>query len=95
MDAKVMDAMVAAQPLDLAKAKVIADKFDIKFRAVIAAAKRNDLDYVNVKRVSKTGQPVASKADLVGQIAAKFDLDVEDLAGLDKATKTALQALVG
>lgn len=86
--------MKEMSPLDMAKAEVIAQEFGIKTRSVIASAGRTeDVEYIRKERVSKSGDPVRTKSDLVTEIAEATGVDVEALDGLDKATKTALVAI--
>jgi methyl coenzyme M reductase subunit C len=80
-------------PLDFEKCAVIGDKFGLPQRGVVASAKRNDIDYVNKARVSKTGKTIASKADLVSAIAQNLNLSVSVLEGGAKATKDFLEAV--
>lgn len=77
-------------PLDFEKAGEIADEFGIKTRSVVASAIRKGIEYTRKARVSKTGEPVVTKEDLVGVIAEGIGVDKGDLDGLDKATKVAL-----
>lgn len=93
MEKIVLDAMKAASPLNFEKCGVIADKFGLKQRSVVASAIRNEIPYENKKRVSKSGDPVVSKGDLVEAIAENLDLDSSALSGLEKATKSALSAI--
>lgn len=95
MDAKVIARMVELSPLDFDLATQIADEFGLKPRAVVASAGRQEgVTYNRKQRVSKTGTPVVSKTDLVTNLSTALDLDVTALDGLDKANKTALEALV-
>ena len=87
--------MVKRAPLNYEICGEIAEKFGLKQRAIVASATRNKIDYQKKVRVSKTGNPVTSKADLVEAIAVKFDVSVEELDGLEKATKTALEVVAG
>jgi TolB-like protein len=91
---EVRDAMAKAAPLDWAKCGELAERFGCKPRQIQAAATRGGVQYVKQGRVSKSGKAVVSKVDLVAEIAKATGLDVEVLDGLDKATKTALEALV-
>ena len=68
-------------------------KFDLPQRGVAASAKRAGIAYVNKARVSKTGSPVVSKADLVEMIAGNLGLDSASLDGGVKATKDFLETL--
>lgn len=91
---ELQDEMVASQPLDWESAQALAEKHDVKARAVVASAVRRGLEYKRKERVSKTGEKVASKSDLVANVAARFDLAADDLAGLEKATKDSLRKLL-
>jgi hypothetical protein len=71
----------------------IGEKFDLPQRGIAASAKRNGIAYVNKARVSKTGNPVASKSDLVSMIAGNLGLSVDSLDGGVKATKGFLENL--
>lgn len=77
-------------PLNYEIAGEIAEQFGLKQKAVVASAIRNGIDYVRKARVSKTGEPVVTKEDLVATIADKLGLESGDLDGLEKATKVAL-----
>ena len=94
MEDKVLKVMNDQAPLNFAKATEIAEQFGLKPRAIVASAVRNGIAYEKKVRVGKTGAPVISKADLVGKIAAKFGLELTELAGLEKANKTALEAIL-
>ena len=93
IEEKVINRMKELAPLNQALAQKIAGEFGLKERSIIAAAKRNEIEYVNKTRVAKNGGPVVSKTDLVDNIAENLGLEVKDLSGLEKATKTALVAL--
>ena len=81
--------------IDWAKAQEVADKFQTKARSIVQICTRNNIPYAKKQRVSKTGKPVARKTELVAQIAKKYSLDVEQLDGLEKASKTSLEVLAG
>lgn len=83
----------ANAPLNFEKVSAIAEKHGEKAKALVACATRNGIAYVRKARVSKAGTPVTSKADLVVKIADNLSLDVADLDGLDKATKTVLEVI--
>ena len=84
----------ANAPLNYEKVSEIADKHGEKAKALVACATRNGIAYIRKARVSKTGDKVASKQDLVVVIAENLSVDVADLDGLDKATKNVLQVIV-
>ncbi len=91
---EVVAEMQAQAPLDYEKCGVIGEKFGIPQRSVVASATRQGIAYVKKARVSKTGAAVASKSDLVGVIASDLGVDLSSLDGLEKATKSALTAIV-
>jgi hypothetical protein len=88
-----LNAMHARAPLDLAKASALADEFDAKVKSIIAKALREKIPYQKQVRVRKDGKPVASKEAIVSVIEEKLDADVGQLAGLEKASKAALETL--
>ena len=90
----IIAAMSKLAPLNWESAQVFAEKNGLKARGVVASCKRNKIEYKRQEKVTKTGTPVISKADLVTQIAEKFKINIEKLDGLDKATKTALENLL-
>ena len=89
-DGEVMAAMVAAAPLDMAKATAIADQFGEKPRAIIAAAVRAGIEYQKAAKRSKSGGIVQSKEAIVSAIQDRLGVS---LPGLEKATKSSLEAL--
>jgi hypothetical protein len=93
-DPKLLAAMWERAPLDLAKATALADEYDSKAKAVIAKAIREKIPYVKQVRVRKDGKPVASKNAVVAQIEALLEVDVGAFEGLEKASKSALEAVV-
>ena len=90
-DGEVMAAMIAAAPLDLAKATAIADQYGEKPKAIVAAAIRAGIEYHRAAKRSKTGAPVVRKESLVSAISDKLGVD---LPGLEKATKESLTVLL-
>ena len=94
MEDNVLKAMQELAPLNMEKCGKIAEQFGLKTRSIIASAVRSGIEYEKKVRVGKTGAPVSSKADLVEKIAEKLGKTVSDLEGLEKANKTALQALL-
>jgi wobble nucleotide-excising tRNase len=92
---EVVAAMEAQAPLNWEKAQDIAERFNLKAKGVVASAIRNGIEYKRKERVSKSGAKIVSKADLVSKIAEKIGVDVAKLDGLEKATKTSLETLLG
>ena len=91
-------AMKAAEPLTLAKCVELAATAEFKAagisaRSIGAKARVEGIDYVKVERASKTGEPVADKAEIVAAIAAA--LGVEKIDSLAKADKAALRKVLG
>lgn len=68
----------------------IATNFGKSVRSVIAKLSREGI-YVAQPRVTKTGEPVVRKSELVAQIEDHFEIEVPTLV---KASKTDLQALI-
>ena len=64
--------------------------FGKSVRSIIAKLSREGI-YVSQPRVTKTGEPVVRKAELVAQINAHFQIDLPTLV---KASKADLQKLV-
>ena len=70
---------------------MIAENFGKSVRSVIAKLSREGI-YVSQPRVTKTGEPVVRKAELVAQSEEHFG---GELPTLVKASKTDLQNLLG
>ena len=90
----VLKALSDAQPLNAEKCREIGVRFGYKERSMIACAKRQGLTYERKVRTNKQGEKPVSKADLVASIADALEIPAVRLDGLDKANKTALEALV-
>ena len=69
---------------------MIAENFGKSVRSVIAKLSREGI-YVSQPRVTKTGEPVVRKAELVAQLEDKFGIELPTLV---KASKAALQELL-
>ena len=82
-------AIVAAAPINKEVATRLALELGKTVRSVIAKAVRLEI-YVSQGPVSKTGEPVTKKDDLVADIAAIVS---GNLDGLEKAPKAALLAI--
>lgn len=92
---EVIAKMSALAPLNWEKAKKLGEELGIKPKAIVASANRNQIEYQKQKRVTKSGAKIVSKADLVAQIAKGVGVEVLALDGLEKSTKTALEAIAG
>ena len=81
-------------PISYDVAVVLAERFGKKLRSVIAKACSMDgVVYVARERVAKNGSAIVRKAEMVESIAKSLATD-EDLQGLEKATKSSLDALM-
>ena len=92
-DARLLEAMRAASPLNLDKCEELADQFDAKVKSIIAKAIREGIPYQKMERVRNDGKPVASKDATVSVIEAKLGLADDALVGLEKASKASLERL--
>ena len=70
--------------------ELIAETFGKSVRSVIAKLSREGI-YISQPRVTKTGEPVVRKAELVAQIEAQFEIEIPTLV---KASKADLQTLL-
>ena len=83
-----------SSPISYDVAGVLAERFGKKLRSVIAKACSLDgVVYVARERVAKNGSAIVRKAEMVESIAKSLATD-EDLTGLEKATKSSLDALM-
>jgi hypothetical protein len=89
-DGEIMDVMKAIAPMDYNKALILGEAFEVKPKALVAAAKRAGIEYKVKPRVSKTGGPIVTKEDLVKVIGVSLEFEAGELEGLDKATKVVL-----
>ena len=79
-------------PLDFDKAQAIGKEINRSVKSVIAKAKREGIEYIS-KPAPARKKSAPSKPDLVGAICKGLDLD--ECAGLEKATGLALSKLLG
>lgn len=70
--------------------EVLANEFGKSVRSIIAKLSREGV-YVAQPKVTKTGEPVVRKAELVAQLEAHFEIAMPTLV---KASKADLQKLV-
>ena len=81
-------------PITYDIAVVLAEKFGKKLRSVIAkSCSLEGVEYIARERVTKNGSTVVRKSEMVESIAKSLATD-EDLIGLEKATKSSLDALM-
>lgn len=77
-------------PMNLEKAKVLAEQFGKSVQSVIAKCYHLEVDYQAAEKPVKR-QTKLTKSDLVAKIAKHLDRNVD---GLDKATTKALLAVI-
>ncbi len=77
-------------PHNAASAAILAEEMGKTPRSLIAKMVRMQVGYATKAKVTKSGDPVESKADLVERIGAVVEGNLE---GLEKAPKVALQAI--
>ena len=89
-------AMIATSPISYDSAVSLAETFGKSTRSVIAKAVSMDgVTYVARPKVAKNGSDIVRKAEIVMNIADFTNVtSVNDLSGLEKATKTSLLALL-
>ena len=87
-------AITEASPLDIAKAKDLAEKLGRKPRSIIAKAISMGLPYNAAKPARKDGTPIVRKAELVSAIEKSLSAGSGSLVGLEKATRSALDSLL-
>lgn len=91
-----MNTLRAAGPLDNESAQRFADEFGASVHSVRAVAVRNeDIGYTRKPKVSKSGEAVETKADIVAEIATLCGVDAERLESLENATKDNLKIVRG
>ena len=81
----------AAQPIDYAKAQLLAKQLDRGVRSIIAKTKREGFDYISKPAPAKK-KAAPSKADMVAAICSALDMDTCE--GLEKSTGSALNKLL-
>ena len=71
----------------------IAEELGKNARSVIAKLSREGV-YVTQPKVTKRGEPVIKKAELVSELCTMLGIDQSEIATLEKATKADLQNLI-
>ena len=71
----------------------LAREFGKTTRSIIAKLSREGV-YVAQPRTTKTGEPIVSKNEIVSDIASLLQVEVDDIASLEKATKIDLKNLM-
>ena len=71
----------------------LARQFGKTTRSIIAKLSREGV-YVAQPRTTKTGEPIVSKNEIVNDIASLLQVEVDDIASLEKATKIDLKNLM-
>ena len=72
---------------------LLAEELGKNARSVIAKLSREGV-YVTQPKVTKRGEPVIKKSELVSDIAVLLNADIQNIATLEKATKVDLQNLI-
>jgi hypothetical protein len=78
-------------PIDYAKAQLLGAQMQRSVKSIIAKCKRQGIEYVS-KAPAARKKSAPTKADIVSAICS--GLDIDDLAGLEKATGSALSKLL-
>ena len=86
-------AIVAAAPLNLEKAKALAESFGKSWRSVVAKAGSMGVEYVAQEKPRKR-EAAVTKTELVRLIESEVAAEAESLAGLEKATVRSLSRLL-
>ena len=79
-------------PIDFDKAQALGKEMGRSVKSVIAKCKREGIEYIS-KPAPARKKSAPTKADLVGAICKGLDLD--ECAGLEKATGLGLSKLLG
>ena len=91
---KMESQILARSPITYDIAQELAETFGKTLRSVIAkACSMEKVEYIARERVAKNGSDICKKADLVDEITRALASD-EDLTGLAKAPKSALENLL-
>ncbi len=83
--------LTANAPLDYTKAQTLGKEMGRSAKSIIAKAKREGIEYIS-KPAPARKKSAPTKADIVSAICN--GLDIDDLAGLEKATGSALSKLL-
>jgi len=83
--------LTANAPLDYTKAQALGKEMGRSAKSIIAKAKREGIEYVS-KAAPARKKSAPTKSDIVSAICS--GLDIDDLAGLEKATGSALSKLL-
>ena len=70
-----------------------ADLNGLKVRSVIAKVKSLGLDYTPKERVTKSGEPIVRKEQIINDVENLLGVEKGSLVGLQKSTKEALNLL--
>ena len=84
--------LTANAPLDYTKAQALGAEMGRSAKSIIAKAKREGIEYIS-KPAPARKKSAPTKSDIVSAICS--GLDIDDLAGLEKATGSALSKLLG
>jgi hypothetical protein len=91
--AEMVQAIEDAAPLNLVKAKALALVLDRPYRSVIAKAKSIKVQYDSLPTPAKK-EALPTKAELVSDIEANFNLPSGSLEGVVKSTVAAIKVVL-
>ena len=92
---EMVESMQAAAPLDYDKAIMLGAALGRPVRSIIAKAKREGIAYISKPAPAKKKPAGVTKTELLGMIAQSFEVNADELVGLEKATSASLNKLLG
>ena len=92
---EMVESMRAAAPLDYDKAIMLGATLGRPVRSIIAKAKREGIAYISKPAPAKKKPAGVTKTELLGMIAQAFEVNADELVGLEKATSASLNKLLG
>lgn len=92
---KMVTALQSKEQWTFEDASAFADEHSLSARSVVSKIKSLGLGYVPKAKAVSTAGPRVRKADVVASIADQIGVDVDSIAGLDKADMRSLAALLG
>ena len=92
---EMVESMQAAAPLDYDKAIMLGAALGRPVRSIIAKAKREGIAYISKPAPAKKKPAGVTKTELLGMIAQSFEVNADELVGLEKATSASLTKLWG
>lgn len=90
---KMVSALQSKEQWTFADAEAFADEYSLSTRSVVSKIKSLGIGYTPKPKTVSTAGPRIRKADIVAEIATALDVDIDSIAGLDKADMRSLAAL--